>query len=167
MSEKSAATRRSFLKSGALLAAPLVPSAVMAGEDLKARVVRLENEAAIRELHQQWLRRVNTGSAEMAAELFADGARAGAFDPSVRAIAADHASDPDAIEVAANARSATGTFHCSVEFATSIAPDTTLAQMAHAQGGGFMRQTERRVVKVAYVRANGAWAIAKVEFATA
>jgi hypothetical protein len=157
MSEKNAETRRSFLKSGALLAAPLVPSAVMTGEDLKARVKRLENEAAIRELHQEWLRQVNNRAA----------AGAEAFDSSVVGIAADHAGEPDAIEVAAGGRNATGTFYCSVEFATPIPRDTTLAQMAHAQGGGFMRRSERRVVKVEYAKTNGAWAIAKVEVATA
>lgn len=155
MSKETTPTRRSFLKSGALLAAPLVPSAVMAGEDLKARVARLENEAAIRELHHEWLRRVNTGAGDAA------------LDPSVRGIAPDHAGKPDAIEVAANGRSATGKFHCNVEFATAIAQDTTLAQMAYAQGGGFSRRTARRVLKVGYVKTNGAWAIAKVEFAQA
>ena len=33
------------------------------------------------------------------------------------------------------------------------------------QGGGFVRWTERRVLKVEYVKAGGAWTIAKVEFA--
>jgi hypothetical protein len=167
MSTKSASTRRSFLKRGALLAAPLaaaVPAAVMADDGLKSRLARLEDEAAIRELHQTWLRRINAGASDAATPLFAGPERA-AFDQSVRSIAADHAGEPDAIEFAADGKSAAGVFQCAVEIETPIAQDCTLAQMAHAQGSGFVRRTERRVLKVEYVKASGAWAIAKVEFA--
>jgi hypothetical protein len=179
-------TRRSFLKGGAVLAAPLavaLPAAVMADERLKARVARLEDEAAIRELHQTWLRRINNNRADdttrtddatrtdhaaragnSAAELFANSESA-AFDQAVCSIATDHAGQPDAIEVAANGKSAAGRFHCAVEIETAIAKDCTLGQMAHAQGGGFVRRTERRVLKIEYVKTSGAWAIAKVEFA--
>jgi hypothetical protein len=167
MTEDTNSTRRSFLKSGALLTAPLaavgVPTVVMADSEMKARLARLENEAAIRNLHQTWLRRVNT-EARDAASLFAD-PKAAAFDPSVRSIAADHAGKPDAIEVAADGESAAGRFYFAVEIENAIAQDCTLARMAHAQGGGFVRRTERRVVNIEYVKASGAWAIAKIEFA--
>jgi hypothetical protein len=83
----------------------------------------------------------------------------------VRNIAADHAGQPDAIEVAADGKSAVGRFHCTVDFETALAQDCTLARMAHAQGSGFVRRTERRVLNVDYVKASGAWAIKKVEFA--
>jgi hypothetical protein len=154
------------LKSSAVLAAPLaatVPAALMAEDGLKARLARLEDEAAIRELHQIWLRRVNDGSGA-AKPLFAD-AEGTAFDQTVRSITADHAGQPDVIEVASDGKSATGRFPCAVEIETTIAQDCTLAQMARAQGGGFVRRTERRVLKVEYAKASGAWAIAKVEFA--
>jgi hypothetical protein len=167
MTTDTTSTRRSFLKGGALLAAPLaaaVPAAVMADFGLTARLARLEDEAAIRELHHTWLRRINTRASDAAAELFADPEGA-AFDQVVRSIAADHAGQPDAIEVAADGISAAGRFQCEVKIESTIAPDCTLARMAHAQGGGFVRRTERRVLKVEYVKASGAWAIAKVEFA--
>jgi hypothetical protein len=168
MTNDTTSTRRSFLKGGALLAAPLAavaaPAAILADDELKARVARLENEAAIRELHQAWLRRVNAGAADAVTSLFADG-KGAALDHAVRGIAPDHAGKPDAIEVAADGRSAAGRFHCAVEIETAIAQDCTLAQMARAQGGGFVRRTERRVLKVEYVKASGAWAIAKAEFA--
>src|SRR5208282_2486403 len=115
-------------------------------------------EAAIRELHQTWLRRINTrtGDASAATPLFADAeGTAYALDRAVRSIAADHAGQPDAIEVAAEGQSATGRFQCAVEIETTIARDCTLAQMAHAQGGGFVRRTERRVLNVEYVKACG------------
>ena len=158
MTTDTTSTRRSFLKGGALLAVPLVPAAVMADDGLKARLARLEDEAAIRELHQTWLRWTNT-RADAATSLFADPeGTAFALDQGVRRIAADHAGQPDAIEVAADGKSAAGRFHCAVEIETAIAQDCTLAQMAHAQDGGFVRRTERRVLKVEYVKACGAWA---------
>jgi len=161
-------TRRSFLKGGALLVAPLAaaaPPAILADDALKVRLARLEDEAAIRELHQTWLRRVNAGADAAAARLFAESEGAG-FDEAVRGIAADHAGEPDAIDVAADGKSAAGRFQCAVEIETTIAEDCTLARMAHAQGGGFVRRTERRVLNVEYVKASGAWAIAKIEFAS-
>ncbi len=85
----------------------------------------------------------------------------------MRSIAADHAGEPDAIEIAADGKRAAGRFHCAVEIESAIAQDCTLGQMAHAQGGGFVRRTERRVLRVEYVKSAGAWAIAKVEFAPA
>jgi len=174
MTTDTASTRRDFLKGGALLAAPLAavaaPAVILAEDELKVRLARLENVAAIRELHQSWLRRINTrtddpaGTAAAAARMFADAKRA-AFDEGVRSIAADHAGEPDAIEIAADGKSAAGRFPCAVEIDTAIAQDCTLAQMAYQQGGGFVRRTERRVLKVEYVKASGAWAIAKIEFA--
>lgn len=161
-------TRRLFLKRGALLAAPLaavVPAAVMADDGLKARLARLENEAAIRELHQTWLRVVNAGEGDAATPVFADAQDGVASDQIVRTIAADHTGEPDAIEIAAEGNRAAGRFQCAVEIENAIAQDCTLAQMAHAQGGGFVRRTERRVLKVEYTKVGGAWAIAKVELA--
>jgi hypothetical protein len=169
VTKETASTRRSFLKSGALFAAPLAavaaPAVVMADDELKSRLARLENEAAIRELHQTWLRRINTGARDTTASLYAN-PEVAAFDQAVRSIAADHAWEPDAIEFSADGKSATGRFHCAVEIETTIAQDCTLARMAHAQGGGFVRRTERRQLKAEYVKASGAWAIAKIEFAS-
>jgi hypothetical protein len=164
-------TRRSFLKGGALLAVPLVPAAVVADDGLKARLAKLEDEAAIRDLHQSWLRQINTraddntGAGGAATPLFANREGA-AFDQAVRGIAADHSGQPDAIMVAADGKSAAARFHCAVKIETMIAKDCTLARMAHAQGGGFVRRTECRVLNVEYVKACGGWAIAKVEFAS-
>ena len=167
MTTNTSSTRRSFLKDGALLAAvPLaaaVPAAVMAGDGLQARLARLEDEAAIRELHQNWLRQINSGTRETSTVPF-DGPEGTAFDQAVRSIAADHAGQPDAIEVAAHGQSAAGRFPCAVEIETTIEEDSTLAQMAREQGGGIVRRTERGVLKVEYVKTSGAWAIAKAEF---
>lgn len=165
-------TRRSFLKTGALLAAPLgaaASAAEIAHDGLKARLARLEDEAAIRELHQTWLRRVNTDTARGEAgdaptTLFAR-PEAGESAQTVRSIVADHSGEADAIEVAADGTTAAGRFRCSAEIVTAIAQDCTLAEMAHAQGGGFVRRTERGVLKVAFRKSGGVWAIARVELA--
>jgi len=167
MTRDSTSTRRSFLKGGALLAAPLAaaaPATMLADDGLKARLARLEDEGAIRELHQIWLRRINAGAGDTIAPLFAD-PEGTTFDQAVRSIAADQTAQPDAIEVAPDGKGATGWFRCVVEVETTIPQDCTLARMAHAQGGGFVRRTERRVLRVDYVKACAAWAIAKVEFA--
>lgn len=156
MNKRTTSTRRSFLKSGAVLAAPLAaaaPAAILADDGLRARLAQLENRATIRELHQSWLRQIHArpgGAGEGAA-----------FDAAVRSIAADHAGQPDAIELAADGRSAKGRFACVVEIETAIPADCTLAEMAHAQGDGFVRRTERRVLEVDYVKRGEGWAIAK------
>lgn len=154
MTNDNTSTRRSFLKGGALLAAPIaavaVPAVVLADDGLKARVIRLEDEAAIRELHQSWLRQVNAGE------------RDALLDDAVRRIAADHASAPDKIEIAADGRRAVGHFDCVVEAEAPLPKDCTLAQMAHAQGNGTIRRIERRTLTVDYTKTSGTWKIGKV-----
>lgn len=155
-SPEKRSTRRSFLRGGALLAAPLAvaaPAAAMGDEGLQRRLARLEDEAAIRELHRQWLGRINAGGGD------------DRFDEAVRHIAPDPAGQPDAIEIAADGKSAVARFYCAVDIETGIAEDCTLARMARAQGGGCARRTEYRVLTLDYVKTGGAWAIKKAEFA--
>jgi hypothetical protein len=154
MSKVRTSTRRSFLRGGTLLAAPMaagsVAAAALVDDRLKARVERLENEAAIRELHQSWLRRVNAGEHDAL------------IDDSVRRITADHAGAPEKIEVDADGQNAVGYFEYTIESETPLAEDCTLAQMAHAQGDGALRRSERRKLTVNYARTGGLWRIAKV-----
>jgi len=171
MTNKSTSSRRTFLKHGAILAVPLAaaaaPAAVLADDGLKERLAKLEDQSAIRELHQNWLRDINRANhseaSPAATTLFADADDA-ARGRLVRGIAADRFGELDAIEVAPDGRRAAGRFHCIVETETPIAKDCTLAQMAHAQGSGFVRSTERRVLNVEYAKTNAAWSIAKAEF---
>jgi len=141
MADNPGATRRTFLKGGALLAAPLAAASVtvvaLADDGLKQRLTRLEDEAAIRTLHQSWLRQIN------------------AF--------AHHAGAPDKIEIAADGHSAVGHYDLAVQLETPLARDSTLAQMAYVQGDGTVRRTEHRTLTVDYTRVNhGVWAIRKV-----
>ena len=158
MTRDTTRTRRTFLKGSALLAAPLaaasVSAAALADEELQAHVRCLENEAAIRDLHQAYLRQVNAGE------------RGALLDQTVRRIVADHAGAPDKIEIAADGRSAVGFFDHVVESETPLAEDCTLAQMAHAQGSGSVRRTERRMLTVHYTNTGGNWKIARVAATT-
>jgi len=165
MKSKTTASRRSFLKGGALVAAPLTAAGavgVIAHSEHAAQLVRLKDEAAIRDLHQAWLRRVNTGEPAQAALLFAD-PKAG-LHKSITRVAADHAGAPDAISLAPDGMSASGLYHCAVETETPRPLDCTLAQMAQAQGEGMLRHSERRVLKARYVRADEGWAIDTLRF---
>jgi hypothetical protein len=170
MKNEGTSSRRSFLKKGAILAVPLAaaaPAAVIADDGLKSRLAKLEDEEAIRELHHHWLRQVNSGAAEALKPLIVGNENAGPAQ-SVSRIAADHTAEADSIEVTGDGKAAKGRFHCVVDLDTPLAQDCTLAQMAHAQGDGFVRRTERRVLTVDYRKnASGAWTIAKAEVASA
>jgi hypothetical protein len=163
--KRATSTRLSFLKNGTILAAPLaavgVPAAVIADEELKMRVARLENEAAIRELHHRWMRSVNAGVGHADAGL--PDAVAG-LGRAICGVVTDHAGKPDTIEVAADGMRAIGRFHCTIESETPIAEDSTVARMAREQGGGFVRRSERRVLIVNYTKTSDTWNMAKVEF---
>jgi hypothetical protein len=164
MSKDTASTRRAFVKGGAILAAPLAaaaPAVALADEQRRARLQRLEDAAAIGDLHRAWLRRVNTG--QDAAELFADPNRA-PFDEAVRDVRPDHEAEPVAVELAADGLSASARYPCAVQVEVDIGEDCTLSQMAHAQGEGFIRLPRRGVLMAEYVKAAGVWAIRKVEF---
>lgn len=157
-------SRRAFFKLGALAAAPLAAAggaAAAARNDHEAKIARLQAEAAIRDLHQAWLRRVNSGTE--AAALFADPKRA-RLDETVNRIDADHEGAADAVRLAPDGLHASGRFACVVETQTELAQDCTLARMRHAQGEGWVRQSERRVLKADYVKTDGRWAIARLRF---
>jgi hypothetical protein len=156
-------TRRSFLKGGVLLAAPLAAAAPADG--LEARLARLEDEAAIRELNRAWLRHVNSGAGEKAAALYADPAAA-RLGERVRSLGADPHGELETIEVAADG-TATARLHCTVETETEIPRDCTPARMAHEQGGGFVRRAERRTLEASYVKSAAGWKIAKLRLAPA
>jgi hypothetical protein len=157
MNEKTHATRRAFLKGGALAAAPLAAAGaagVVAADEHQARLARLEAEAELRALHQDWLRKVNTG----------DRAEAARLHDTVSRVDPDHAGAPDQISLAANGLTASGRYACEVESKSELATDCTLAQMRHAQGEGWLRQSERRVLQADYVKTEGRWTIAALRF---
>lgn len=168
MEQDKISTRRAFLKGGAIIAAPLAmvgaPAAAMAIDDSKHRLARLEDEKAIRALQQSLLRHINSGAPGAAASLFAEPKKA-RIDANLRAVAVDHAGAADDIALAADGARATGRFACTVETRTMIPAENTLAQMAHAQGDGYVTQTEARTMATEFVRTPAGWAIDRLDIA--
>lgn len=164
MTRRDISSRRSFLKVGVVLAAPLtaVPAVALASNEPQAR---LADENAIRVLHQDWLRRVTAGTAKGKEMVLPDGVAPS--QEKISAIATLLAGPPDEIEIGADGKTARGHFHCTVEIETPIAKIGTLAQMASLQGGGFVRRTEPRVLVVDCAKAGGVWSIVRLHLATA
>jgi hypothetical protein len=157
MTDKTISNRRSFLKGAAIAAAPVAAAGaatVAVADERHARLARLEAEAQVRAVHQDWLRKVNTGERAEAARLH----------EAVTRLDTDHAGEPDSITLAADGQRAEGRYHCVVETETPRPLDCTLAQMAAAQGEGMLRHSERRVLKARYVRADEGWAIDTLRF---
>lgn len=155
MIDNDVSTRRSFLKAGAFVAVPLaanLPASALAGE-LDVHTASPADEAAIHRLHQAWLRSINLGGIAPPSI-----ARNGA----IGAIVADPLGDPDLISVARDGQCAAGRYACTVDRVTELPPDSTFAQMAHAQGGGSVRTRERGVLTVEYRKSAGGWVIASM-----
>jgi hypothetical protein len=162
MATDKTSTRRSFLKVAAAPLAAAGAAAAIAGRDHTAELARLKEEAAIRDLHQAWLRRINTGAHGEAAALFADPTTG--LHKAVSRVSPYHAGAPDALTLAPDRLSASGLYHCEVETLATRALDCTLAQMAAAQGEGMLRSVQRRVLRARYVKAGDGWAIEAVRF---
>ena len=142
-----ASTRRSFIQTaGAALSAPLAAAASVpvaaAGETPEARLARLEDVAAIRALHRDYVKQVNTGGS-----------------PELQGVSADGFGEHDVIDISDDRQTATARFHCTLHFETAIGPDCPLVDMARQQGGGVIRRSEPGFVEHAIVRRDGAWAI--------
>jgi len=165
MSDKLSATdRRSFLKSGALIATPVlaaVPVAALADDGSRAKLARLEDERAIEALHRSFLRQVN-GSGDCAALVTSSDAVD--LGEGLRSIAEDLAAEAK-IELAEDGLSARARCACRVERETEFAGDSTLEQMARFQGQGSHRHEERGVLAVDYVKRSEGWLIAKARLA--
>lgn len=171
MTTRSSASRRSFIRTaGAALSVPLataattVPaSATVEGDPLKTRLARLEDLEAIRGLNREYARHVNAGARDSITALFADPSDVD-IEPEVHGIGPDGFGEEDLIEIAPDGQTATALMHRTVEVERVIGPECPLIEMARQQGGGVVRQTERRVVENVYVRVNGSWKIDRSSF---
>jgi hypothetical protein len=162
--ELSATDRRSFLKTGALLAAPIaavVPAAALADDGSRTRLARLEDERAIEALHRSFLRHVN-GSGDCAALVTSSDAIE--LDDGLRSIAEHPAHEPS-VELSEDGLSATARCDCRVELETDFTGDSTIEQMARFQGQGSHRHAEERVLATEFVKGKHGWQIAKARFA--
>jgi hypothetical protein len=173
MKTKPLSTRRKFfLKAGAAMSAPLafgtaaaLPSTDDDANALKARLAMLEDENAIRSLNRAYVKCVNARAHDELAKLFA-ASSAAKPDADIDSLRAELSDEQAAIEIAADRQTATARIACSVEIATPIeGPGWTLVDMAHQQGDGVLKRTERRVLEQTYVRRNDIWKVARSQFA--
>jgi hypothetical protein len=152
--DKAATDRRSFLKTGAIVAAPLAvlaPTAAFAADDgSKARLARLEDEKAIRALHRDLLRRVDGGDHKIAEGL--------------TALAPDPAHELQ-IAFSDDGRRATCRRACTASFRTEFTGHSTLEQMHRLQGQGLHQHDESRELVTEYEKGKRGWAIARVRLA--
>ena len=147
-------SRRSFLKTGAIVAAPLAvmaPAAAFAADDgSKARLARLEDEKAIEALHRDLVREVNGGQRKLAS-----GLTALAPDPG-------HESH---LAFADDGRRASCRRACTASFRTEFTGQSTLEQMHRLQGQGVHSHEESRELVAEYVKGKQGWAIERVRLA--
>ena len=153
--------RRSFIKAGALAAAPLAaaaPVAVLGEDGTRARLARLEDERAIESLHRAFLRRIN-GQGDCGSYVAA--ADAVSLEPGVRTIIDDPAHE-GTLDLAADAHSASARRPVLVDIDTDFTGHTTVEQMTRFQGHGRHRRREARVMLTNYVKMPEGWRIAKL-----
>ncbi|WP_305096515.1 hypothetical protein [Croceibacterium aestuarii] len=166
MSEKLTGTdRRSFLKTGAVAAAPLAafaPVAALADDASKARLARIEDERAIEALERDFLRRVNAPNAGRCGELFACGKAPHLGEAQ---ISADLAGEAPAIAFAADGQSATLRRAVTTTREVHFTGDSTLEQMARLQGHGSHRHTEDRTLVARLTKNKDGWRFASVDLA--
>jgi hypothetical protein len=151
--DRTATDRRSFLKSGALVAAPLVavaPASVLADDGGRARLARLEDEQALRSLHREVVRGVNAGERRLG-----DG---------LTALAADPAHELE-VAFADDGLSATCRRACTASFRTDFAGDSTIERMHRLQGQGAHQHDEARVLVAKYRKGEHGWAVVNLHLA--
>jgi len=158
--------RRSFLKTGALVAAPfavVAPAAAMATADNAARLARLEDERAVERIARQFLRRFNSYGAESCGEFLAksDAIR---IDANICAINEDTERDSQ-MEFSDNGNQVL--FGCSakVEFRTDFNGQSTMEKMARFQGHTSISATERRELRAGLAHRDGGWIITHLTLA--
>ena len=151
---QTATDRRSFLKSGAIVATPLAvlaPAAAFAADDgSKARLARLEDEKAIEALHRDLLCEVSGGERKLAKGL--------------TALAPDPGHELQ-LAFADDGRHATCRRACTASFRTEFTGHSTLEQMHRLQGQGQHSHEEPRELVAEYRKSKNGWAIESVRLA--
>ena len=163
MNETVSTDRRAFLKTGALVAAPLAaaaPVATLAGDDSRAKLARLEDERAIAALQRKLLRQLN-GSGDGEPAIAADAADLG---EGLRAIAEDLGHEP-VLELSDDGLTARARCACRVERETAFTGDSTLERMARFEGRGSHRFEERGTLATDFVKGRDGWTIARATLA--
>jgi hypothetical protein len=153
--------RRSFLKTGALVAAPLAvatPVVAQADDGGRTRLARLEDEREIGALHRAFLRHVNGGRDCGAFLARADTVT---LEEGLRSIADDPA-DEGTLDLAADGMTAASRRQVRVEIDTVFMGHSTVEQMARFQGHGSHRHIEARLMTADYIKGTDGWRIARL-----
>jgi len=156
--------RRSFLKTGAIVAAPLAvaaPAVAFAADDSRSRLARLEDERAVEALQRKFLRYLN-GNGDCGE--FVASADAVDLGEGMHSIAEDPGGEA-MFELADDGLTACARCACRVERETEFAGDSTLERMARFQGQGSHRFAEERVLATEFVKGKDGWRIAAARFA--
>ena len=155
--------RRSFLKTGAIIAAPLAvaaPVSALAADDSRARLARMEDERAVEALQRKFLRHLN-GTADCSE--FIASSDAVELGEGLRSVAEDLAHEAS-IELAEDGLTARARCSCRVEREAELTGDTTLERMARFEGHGSHRFAEERVLAIEFVKGRQGWRIAAARF---
>jgi hypothetical protein len=176
-------------------AAAAIPGMAKSGDSKNTEADRLahqlgmlEDEKAIRALHQTYEALLDSGNYEDVAGLFKEDAavvfNGGIFKgkKSVERLYLDHFSAgltgkkigsapgfeaaQEAVNVAADRMSAKAQFPYSIQVGAPIASDSSLVQMARLHGEGIMKWCESGVYEISYAKCkkDGSWKIAKLEY---
>jgi hypothetical protein len=164
-SKTSATDRRSFLKTGALVATPVVamaaPAAALAGDGSAERLAQLEDERAIERLQRAFLRRFN-GAPDADCGAFLARSDAVKLDPSVRAIV-EHPRHEPVVAFSEDGRTATLSCPCKVELEQAFDGNSTIERMARFQGQGRHRHSEECTLKSEFARSSDRdWSITRL-----
>lgn len=194
--------RRSFFwKMGAGVSTALASTAGLAragagnADDLSLQVALLEEERALRKLHQAFEQAMDNDRYEEVVRMFADDAEVlfngGVFAGRSRGVSRLYRArfragktgkrmepapgfeltgdrQQDSVEVSADRLSARAVFPYSIQVGTPIESDSSLAGMARLQGEGVKTWWEGGIYDVTYTRdpADGRWRIRKLEYTT-
>lgn len=168
MSKTAETSRRSFLKSSAVVAAPIAaigaPAAALGADDSNARLALLEDERAIEALNRNFLRRFNAAGLRDTASLFAGGEPPKLAEGTAR-LTLDPAAEPEKPQIAEDGARAHCRYACEVETDHPLEGEDTIVQMARLQGNGTARTSERRVIEADYVKGERGWTIEKLRLA--
>ncbi len=160
----STTDRRSFLKTGSLVAAPLAmvaPVAALAGDDSRAKLARLEDERAIEALQRKFLRHLNgtgDGSGLIASPGSVD------LGEGLRTIAEDHSHDA-VLELSEDGLTARARCTCRIERETEFTGNSTIEQMTRLQRQGSHRFEAWRTLATELVKGEDGWRIARAQLA--
>lgn len=168
MTGKSMTSRRSFLKSGAVVAAPvaiIATPALAAGmeEDaLRSRLARMEDSRAIETLNRRFVHHFNAADRRGLAGLFADG-RAPELGQGIAGLVVEEGAQAPEILLTADGNRASATYACRAEVEQALEGSDTLMQMARLQGNSAHRMHQPGQLKADYVRRPEGWVIERIQ----